>query len=122
MTSTVLNSPVTSLNSTLSSLLYIIGTLPPQIKASLNETQIQSTFSSLSTTLSPFLDNLSTLELQTLFSNLTWINENLNELTDILYELPIKILERSNRQDLVGLISLGTTSFSILSVASPDVW
>ena len=112
----------TNLTSALNSILSTLNSLPPQIQSTLNETQIQSTFQNLSNSLSPYLNTLSNSEFQNLLSNLTWINENLSELTGLLNQLPTKVLLRSNAQDLVELLKAGTMSLSILTVASPDIW
>ncbi|GAA5879713.1 hypothetical protein JCM8547_004833 [Rhodosporidiobolus lusitaniae] len=104
--------------STLSSTLLSL----PSSLTSANLTLLAYLLDTLTSDLSPALPSLSEAQQSTLLSNTTFLSQSLSSLSSLTSQLPSADIASASPADLVALLQIGATRYTIMTAWAPEVW
>jgi hypothetical protein len=114
--------PAQQLANATNALAIALSSLPRPIMAVSNTTILGNELVALSHSLAPLMEALSPALTESLLTNLTFVRENLESLDVVLSKLPQAELARSSFDELVQLVAIGATKFTLRTVWAPEVW
>ncbi|KAI5475567.1 hypothetical protein MNV49_001163 [Pseudohyphozyma bogoriensis] len=117
------NLTIDALPSVVASLTAAISALPSNLVGpDVNLTALATLLGQLSASLEPVLPSLAVAEVEALYTNATWLTENLESVSATLeVEFYGPMLRSVSRETLIQYIVFGSTKFSITSVWAPAI-
>ncbi|GAA5947630.1 hypothetical protein JCM3775_001872 [Rhodotorula graminis] len=113
-TAAALPSVFETLSTTLSSL--------PANLAQTNLSQLSNLLHSFAADLAPLVPALSAAQQEALLTNGTFLAQQLGQLSAVTAQIPPGDVDGAQPQDLVAIVEIGSTRYSILTLWAPEVW
>ncbi|GAA5835745.1 hypothetical protein JCM9279_004635 [Rhodotorula babjevae] len=113
-TAAALPSVFETLSTTLSSL--------PANLAQTNLSQLSDLLHSFAADLAPLVPSLSAAQQEALLTNGTFLAQQLAQLSAVTAQIPPGDVDGASPEDLVAIIEIGSTRYSILTLWQPEVW
>ncbi|BGP46288.1 hypothetical protein JCM10450v2_002130 [Rhodotorula kratochvilovae] len=110
-----------SIPSAVSTLSSALSALPPNLSHT-NLTLLSSLLAGFSADLAPLLPSLAAAQQEALLTNTTFLAGQLSQLGAVTAQIPPGDVAGASPDDLVSIIEIGTTRYSILTFWAPEVW